>query len=276
MKLRSLLALLPLSLVLAACGGSDDDNNNNNGEPIRPVGFTFYGVQGSELLIGDTNNASRAARRQITGVNGGTIIALDVRPSNGALYGLSSDDELYQINVNSGLATQIGGVVPGLDGNRIGFDFNPAVDRLRIIDSDGTSLRVNPDTGAVVGVDTDLSGSVDVVAVAYSNNRATTGGTTTLYALDAENDRLVRIGGVNGNPSPNGGTIEPVAGVFTDLVGELGFDITTSNLGFYADSEDGDVRIFSINLTTGATAETSRFRGAGVDAFAVVGGSAPL
>lgn len=267
MKLWPFLALLPLTLMLAACGGSDDDGNSDQ-EPVRPLGFTFYGVQGDQLVIGDTNNASRAARRTITGVNGGTIVAVDVRPSNGALYGLSSDDELYQINSATGVATQIGGQIAGLDGNRIAFDFNPTVDRIRIIDSDGTSLRVNPDTGQVVAVDTDISGSATIVAAAYTN-----GPTTTLFGLDAEENRLVRIGGAAGTPSPNGGTIEPVGEIVTDLEGELGFDITGSNIGFYADSADGDVRIFRIDLTTGDVQETSRFRGPGVDAFSVVGGS---
>lgn len=273
MKLWPFLALLPLTLVLAACGGSDNDDDNNDGsEPVRPAGFTFYGVQGSELVIGDTNNASRAARRQITGVNGGTIVAVDIRPANGALYGLSSEDELYQINVGSGQATQIGSAIAGIDGDRVAFDFNPTVDRIRIIDSDGTSFRVNPNDGAVVGQDTEIAGSAEIVGAAYTNNRAgTTGTATTLYGLDADGNRLVRIGGLNGTPSPNGGTVEVVGSVFTDLAGELGFDITGGNVGFYVDSEDGDVRIFRIDLATGATVETSRFNGAGVDAFAVAG-----
>ncbi|RYG65723.1 DUF4394 domain-containing protein, partial [bacterium] len=133
------------------------------------------------------------------------------------------------------------------------------------------NVRVNADTGVVATIDTDLPDSVDIVACAYTNNSATTGGTTTLYGLDAKNFRLVRIGGLNGNPSPNGGTVEPVAELTTDLDGELGFDITTTNQGYYVDREDGDVRIFRIDLTTGALTQTSRFDGAGVDAFTVAG-----
>ncbi|RYG67945.1 DUF4394 domain-containing protein [bacterium] len=273
MKLWPVLALLPLTLVLAACGGSDDNDNNsgNGGLPIQPTGYTFYGVQDDQLVVGDTNNASRAARRTITGVNGGKIVAVDIRPANGALYGFSSEHRLYRINTATGAATQIGGTISEIDGDRVGFDFNPTVDRIRVVDSNGNNLRLNPDTGAIVAIDTDLPSSVDVVAVAYTNNRATTGGTTTLYGLDAENHRLVRIGGLNSNPSPNGGTIEPVAEITTDLDGELGFDITSNNLGFYADREDGDVRIFQIDLNTGALTQTSRFDGAGVDAFTVAG-----
>ena len=42
---------------------------------------------------------------------------------------------------------------PALSGTAFGFDFNPTVDRIRVVSDTGQNLRLNPDTGAVAAVD---------------------------------------------------------------------------------------------------------------------------
>ena len=42
---------------------------------------------------------------------------------------------------------------PLLDGTEFGVDFNPQVDRLRVVSNSGQNLRLHPDTGAVAAVD---------------------------------------------------------------------------------------------------------------------------
>ena len=100
------------------------------------------------------------------------------------------------------MATALGAgpFTPSLSGSAFGFDFNPTVDRIRIVSDTGQNLRANPDTGAVVSVDgslryapTDVAAGrdPDVVGAAYTNpdNDPATG--TTLFDLDAGPDALV-------------------------------------------------------------------------------------
>ena len=98
-----------------------------------------------------------------------------------------------------------------LAGESFGVDFNPTVDRLRVVSDSGQNLRINVDTGLVT-TDTDLNPlSPSVVASAYTNNFA--GATTTqLFGIDAESNQLVQ------QVSPNDGTIVPIGT-------GLGFDV---------------------------------------------------
>ena len=68
-------------------------------------------------------------------------------------------------------------------GTSFGFDFNPAVDRIRIVSNTGQNLRFNPNDG-VVNVDGNLNpGTPSISAAAYTNNFAGTA-TTSLFAID--------------------------------------------------------------------------------------------
>ena len=93
-----------------------------------------------------------------------------------------------------------------LNGVRFGVDFNPIVDRLRVVSDAGQSLRVVPDSGALQNSDPTLAyAALDpafgiaphVVSVAYANNLGIAT-STTLYAIDSTQDTLVTIGSVNG------------------------------------------------------------------------------
>lgn len=78
------------------------------------------------------------------------ILGIDFRPANGLLYGLGSTSRLYTINTATGVATQVGAgqFSPLLSGADFGFDFNPSVDRIRVVSNTDQNLRLNPDTGA--------------------------------------------------------------------------------------------------------------------------------
>ena len=151
---------------------------------------------------------------------GESILALDCRPATGQIYGLGSASRLYTINPTTGAATQVGAAGAfTLSGNFFGFDFNPVVDRIRVVSDLDQNLRLIPDTGALVGVgDTSLAYAAgdpnfglnpNVVGAAYTNNVAGAT-TTTLFGIDSNLDILVRQGGINvppGSPSPNGGQL---------------------------------------------------------------------
>jgi hypothetical protein len=160
---------------------------------------------------------------------GEQLVGIDFRPASGRLYGVSSASQLYVIDHLTGNASRIGGAFSTpLQGTEFGVDFNPVVDRIRVVSNTGQNLRINPDTGAVAAVDQALkfaagdanSGKTPrVVAAAYTNpdTDPTTG--TTLYDIDAGLDVLVTQ-----NP-PNDGVLNTVGPLGVDAGDLVGFDI---------------------------------------------------
>ncbi|ONI92083.1 hypothetical protein ALI144C_00120 [Actinosynnema sp. ALI-1.44] len=134
--------------------------------------------------------------KRITGVTkGDQLIGLDTRPATGGLYALSRSGQLYRTDVKTAAATAVGTPIAP-QGSAVGFDFNPTVDRIRVVTDTGQNLRLHPDTGAVADTDTPLSypatsRSPKVTASGYTNSVA--GATSTaLYGLDSAQDTLVK------------------------------------------------------------------------------------
>jgi hypothetical protein len=199
---------------------------------------------------------------KVTGLAAGeTLLAIDERPATGELYGLGSSSRLYVIDPDSGVATAVSATPfsPTLQGSAFGFDFNPTVDRIRIVSDSGQNLRAHPDTGAIVAVDTRLSyaaadpragADADVVAAGYTNpdTDPTTG--TILYDIDAALDALVS------QAPPNDGTLNTIGRTIraNDLTG---FDIAPGNTAFAAFKSTtggracGPTTVASIDLATG-------------------------
>jgi hypothetical protein len=222
----------------------------------------FALTTGNQLL---RFNESRPDRIQgqvaLSGLaDGEQMLGIDFRPATGQLFGLSSASQLYVIDTNSGVATKVGGVfvIPLNYSGEIGFDFNPTVDRIRIVTDTGQNLRANPDTGAVVdadpntpavdpdgalvyaGSDSNAGKQPNVVGAAYTNNVA--GATTTmLYGIDSDLDILAIQ-----NP-PNAGTLNTVGGLRVDASDLVGFDIFSD--------EDGDNARAAIRQGTNAQSQ---------------------
>ena len=163
---------------------------------------------------------------------GETIIGIDFRPATGQLYGIGSTSRLYIIDTVTGVATQVG---PGpfsipLSGNSFGVDFNPTVDRLRVVSDTGQNIRLNPITGAAITpADTNLNGAASGAdAAAYTNNFAGTT-VTTLYDISSATDTLYGQGGPNGVPSPNLGVLTAIGPLGVNVTAVNGFDIPSSN-----------------------------------------------
>ncbi len=177
-----------------------------------------------------------------------TILGIDFRPATGDLYGLGSTSQLYIINEVTGRATPVGDpFTPALNGTAFGFDFNPTVDRIRVVSDAEQNFRLHPDTGAVVGTDGLINPPGNLVGSAYTNNFS--GATsTTLYGIDSGSDQLVIQ-----NP-PNDGLVSPVGALGTDTTELVGFDIQTGTTIAYASltAAAGSSSFYSINLATGA------------------------
>jgi hypothetical protein len=195
----------------------------------------------------------------ITGLQSGeTILAIDFRPATGQLYGIGSSSRLYVINQNTGAARALTteSFRPGLAGNQVAaFDFNPTVDRIRLVTSTGQNLRLNPETGTVANTDGSINGATGatITGAAYTNNVAGAS-TTVLYDLDPASDRLFR------QDPPNEGTLVAVGNLNLNISGDGGFDIdarTGTALGLY--SVNGNPTLFAVDLSTGAARSLAQY-----------------
>ena len=138
-----------------------------------------------------------------------------------------------------------------LSGTRFGVDFNPMVDR-RASSANRQNLRINPNNGAIAGVDTALNPAGTVVAAAYLNNVDGTG-STVLYDIDAASDQLLIQ-----NP-PNNGVLTAVGPLGVNTSTDVAFDISPlDNTAFAALNVGGVAGLYTINLVTGAATPMAR------------------
>ncbi|MDI1322494.1 MAG: DUF4394 domain-containing protein [Algoriphagus sp.] len=190
----------------------------------------------------------------LTGLmSGEMIVGLDFRPANGQLVAVSSMSKLYSVNTASGALAPIGtGFSPMIMGDFIGFDFNPTVDRIRLVTNQGQNLRLHPDLGTAVFVDGTLKpGTPMVNSAAYLNNFAGAT-TTTLFVLDSGNGMLYT------QTPPNEGLLVPVGSLGVSFMEDNGFDIGgTSNKAFAVLTTTSGSGVYSINLMTGAATKVS-------------------
>ena len=156
------------------------------------------------------------------------------------------------------IATPIGGnpFMPALAGAAFGFDFNPTVDRIRVVSGSGQNLRLNPETGGVAFTDGALrykdgdptaGSSPAAIGAAYTNSVAGAM-TTTLYVIDTRKDALAI------QAPPNDGVLTTVGPLGVNLSGPLGFDISARDGKAYVLAHRPGTdrsRLFSINLAKG-------------------------
>ena len=190
--------------------------------------IAFYGLSSANEIVRFTsgNTAVDQGAVGITGLQADEqILAIDFRPSTGQLYGVSSQSRLYAINPNTGKANTLSATPfsPTINGSMTGFDFNPTVDRIRLVTENEQNLRLNPETGMVAAVDGNINpGDKNVTAAAYTNSFA--GATsTTLYTIDFTEGKLFKQ-----NP-PNNGTQEEIGSLGIQPAGDGGFDISPDN-----------------------------------------------
>lgn len=200
----------------------------------------------------------------LTGINGNeTLLGFDYRPSSPrVLYGLSTAGQVYAINPRNGSATAIGTPVT-INGTAAGIDFNPAVDRIRVVTNTNQNLRINADTGALAAADAPLAyAAADpgagtaprVSGAAYSNNTPGTP-STTLYVIDTNRGVLATQGSPGGTPtSPNSGQLFTVGSLGVMSNDNVGFDIGRDGtvLASFTQPGTGTTSLYTVNLATGA------------------------
>ncbi|MBC7587060.1 MAG: DUF4394 domain-containing protein, partial [Chitinophagaceae bacterium] len=224
--------------------------------PTSSLDVNFYALTPDNRILklnaktGSTINASA----NITGLPGGVnIVSIDFRPATGQLYGLGSDSRLYVINYDNGSAIAIGSgsFSPAIVGSAT-IDFNPTVDRIRLVTNSGQNLRLHPETGVVVAVDGSISNPSfvpGIVATAYTNNIAGAS-TTQLYDIGVNAHTLYL------QSPPNDGTISEVGANPLDVPfeGQVGFDINADNSIALASFNipGNNSKLFTIDLKNGS------------------------
>lgn len=217
-----------------------------------PTDAVAYAVDmNNNLVIFDpTNITAGTTSKPITGIQAGeNILGIDFRPATGQLFAVGSSNKLYTINLSSGAATAVGATGFGavVLGSDIGFDFNPTVDRIRLVSNTGINLRLNPIDGTVAATDIILNpGTPAVTSAAYTNNFVGTTATQ-LFVIDHSTDKLYLQ-----NP-PNNGVLTEVGNLGINIESGNGFDIgSKSNQGWLLATVGGNTQLYSINTSTGA------------------------
>ena len=221
------------------------------------------------------------------------IDAIASRPVTGELLGYTNG-AVHVIDPMSGEMTDLGATVMDgamvAEGAMVGFDFNNAIDAVRVVSSAGDnlvyfpegfgnnderagSLRRFTDLAYAEG-DTNAGAAPMVFANAYTNAIAgMTASGTLQYALDAATDALVTL-------ANNDGTLMTVApltvdGIAADLSGMGGFDIVSPEEGTdmaYAilQMEGSDsAGLYMIDLATGEATMQADLGMGGFTGFAV-------
>lgn len=216
-------------------------------------------------------------RKALKGMMAGeNLVGIDYRVSRGVLFGLTQIGRIYTINTATGEVSPVGAsaALPGLQGLLMGFDFNPAADRIRVVSSAGLNLRLHPETGAQVDFDPNKDGlqadpslsfaagdinagkKADVVAAAYTYNKKNEK-LTTNYAIDKSLGALL----MQGTQEDTQPVVSPNLGKLT-TIGVLGFgklddasfdisDLANVPLAAVRGTKSSKTRLVKIDLKTG-------------------------
>jgi hypothetical protein len=257
----------------------------------------------AHALVGGTGIAAFAttfpqgieAPLALAGVTAGdTIVSIDRRPQNGFLYGLGFNAtagtvQLYSISGTTGFATPIGatgsfvaadGVTPAPvgagAGTAFGLDFNPTVDRVRVVNGAGQNFRMNPNNGAFVdgnttvanvNMDGAINGATTAVQETAYINSAPNVAVTTQFTLDAGTDAVCIQ-----NP-PNAGTQGQCQALSAAVDSVLGFDIAPASpgagLAVVKLAGQANEVLANVDLTNGAVTNLGSIGSGGITGLAL-------
>jgi hypothetical protein len=188
---------------------------------------------------------------------GEKILGIDFRPANGRLYAVTNGNRIYTLEpeeffVDADLVSTID--VP-LAGKDFGVDFNPVVDRMRIVSAQsGQSLAVNVETGVATvngSAFYAVAGDAAIVGSAYTNNFAGAA-TTVLYGLDQGNDSLV-------TQNTTSGQLTIVGDSGRDIRRFVGFDISSEETAIAVVQNRVSAGIVvTVDLTSGETTKVGK------------------
>ncbi|BAT60737.1 hypothetical protein GJW-30_1_03286 [Variibacter gotjawalensis] len=221
-------------------------------------------VDGKTLVMIDPAAKKVTSKVEISGA--GPILGIDVRPADGMLYGIAGDGNIVTIDPKTGKATMKSKLSESWKaGVMTTFDFNPVADRLRLMSSEGVSLRINVDDGKAMvdgshkfkEGDANAGKTPKVVAGAYTNSLK--GGAkptaTALYNIDATTGSLVS------QAPPNDGVLNTIGSLGVTVTGPVAFEIGASA----GDKNDAWLvaggALHSVDLKTGKATAVGKIEG---------------
>ena len=282
MPIRSLVLVIALVLEFL-CG--------QVGKAERIYGLTL--TTGRIFSFDSATPGTATTSVAVTGLGTYSLGAIDFRPATGQLYGLAFrprptqfEQDMFQlctINPQTAAATLIGQPFANssISGTRpvteFAFDFDPVVDRARVISPRGDNFLVRPVSGTMMPQgsapayaqgDSNFGAPANVVAMAYSDN-VPGAAQSTLYGYAFSLDKTVRIGGTGGSPSPNTGQLYTIgdSALLTNSR-SLGMDISAATALAYlnadANGPSSNDNLYRINLSTGSAATFLGAIGSGI------------
>ena len=233
---------------------------------------TLYTFNSNQLAVIDTLNLGAVSYINISGLSQGErLLGVDLRPTDGLVYGITSANNLYTFNTTTGAATLKTSLTgASLAGQSVGIDFNPSADfagnpSLRVVTGTGNNYAVNADTGVIGNTANNIGNGYTAVAYTNSNPGVSPGAgdTTDLYYINTSSDSLNFLNTGFNSPATNGG-IQNVGPLNVDVLSANGFDILGNGKGyalFNLDNGTLDSQLFSINLTNGTATYLTTLNG---------------
>lgn len=220
--------------------------------------------------IDASNPAAMSTPVAVTGLaSGSALVGMDVRPATGQLYALGYDaaqqkGQIYTLDTNSAMLMPVGpGITSFMLSGQVGFDFNPTVDRIRVVSSDAHDYRLHPVTGGLVATDGTLMyamGDVNagknpnIGSGAYTNSYIGSTATTLYNYDDSLNVLTIQNPPNNGiqNTVGSSGLMQNLADPTSDI--DIYFNpMTGQNIAYFVANTGTNVNdsLYTINLSTG-------------------------
>jgi Domain of unknown function (DUF4394) len=195
--------------------------------------------------------------------NGGKLVGIDVRPADGKLYGVTPDGAIVTVDAATGKwekKSQISEKLP--TGATFAVDFNPVADRMRVLSSNGMSLRINVEDGKATvdgtlkyaDTDANKGKTPRVIAAGYSNSFAGTK-ETGLYDIDVANGVFVK------QAPPNDGILNTIGKLNVPMSGPIAFDVWSDGKGANTGWLLTGGQLFSVDITSGTTKSMGKVSG---------------
>jgi hypothetical protein len=267
--LAAALLVIALVPVVNASHGGKYKRDRDCGERSKGWGghhkraLDVVGLTDDGRLICFSEKDPRDARTigRVKGLDGDSkLVGIDYRPATGDLYGLGDKGGVYVLDDHSGRAMLKSRVNVPLMGTSFGVDFNPTVDRLRIISDTGQNLADNVDADNDTVTNATLSNpgppaatALGVTGAAYTNNDADPNTATTLFDIDSTLDQTViqspAASGVLASTGKLGVDTGPSVG--SDIYSTIRGGTTVRVQGFASLTVNGQSGFYGVNLLQG-------------------------
>ncbi|HEX9564822.1 MAG TPA: DUF4394 domain-containing protein [Gemmatimonadaceae bacterium] len=244
---RVALSVASAAVLMMSC------NSDNPAGPTPPDGRTLYGVTLDNRLLRFNSALPGTILTEVpvTGMpSGQRLVSIDIRPADGEIYGVGTDNRVYRVHKVTGVATAVGEVFsPSLDGEHFGLAITSGDDRIRTSSVEGDqNLLLNPADGSLIGVggsfafaagDANAGTNIGMAALANMGS--------TLYGIESNVNVLVLV------TDPAAGTVTTIGSLGVNTVPCAAFDIDPSDsVAFASLALNGISTLYTVNLTTGA------------------------